>query len=148
MYDNAHLLCVPQYAAKKICKSMAPSIYGHDNIKKGIALALFGGQEKQPDGKHSLRGDINMLVVGDPGTAKSQILKYVQKVAPRAVYTTGEHMLRIPVSKLHSPADLGSVATLGVHAQHRKIKPEGSHPAEQPDLESRLSKPEHVLLDV
>lgn len=59
------------------------------NIKKGIALALFGGQEKHPQGKHRLRGDVNMLLLGDPGTAKSQFLKYVEKVARRAVYTTG-----------------------------------------------------------
>lgn len=59
------------------------------NIKQGIALALFGGQEKHPQGKHRLRGDVNMLLLGDPGTAKSQFLKYVEKVARRAVYTTG-----------------------------------------------------------
>lgn len=76
-------------AAKRIIKSIAPSIYGHTNIKQGIALALFGGQEKHPQGKHRLRGDINMLLLGDPGTAKSQFLKYVEKVARRAVYTTG-----------------------------------------------------------
>ena len=53
-------------------------------------MALFGGQEKHPTGKHRLRGDINMLLLGDPGTAKSQFLKYVEKVAQRAVYTTGK----------------------------------------------------------
>ena len=52
-------------------------------------MALFGGQEKHPSGKHRLRGDINLLLLGDPGTAKSQFLKYVEKVAQRAVYTTG-----------------------------------------------------------
>lgn len=76
--------------AKRICKSIAPSIYGHANIKRGVALALFGGQEKHPTGKHRLRGDINLLLLGDPGTAKSQFLKYVEKVAQRAVYTTGK----------------------------------------------------------
>jgi DNA replicative helicase MCM subunit Mcm2 (Cdc46/Mcm family) len=55
----------------------------------GIALALFGGQAKHPSGAHRLRGDINLLLLGDPGTAKSQFLKYVEKVAQRAVYTTG-----------------------------------------------------------
>ncbi|KAK9806187.1 hypothetical protein WJX72_004703 [[Myrmecia] bisecta] len=74
----------------RICRSIAPSIYGHLNIKTGIALALFGGQEKHPSGNHRLRGDINMLLMGDPGTAKSQFLKYVEKVAQRAVYTTGK----------------------------------------------------------
>ena len=75
--------------AKRICRSIAPSIYGHDNIKRGVAMSLFGGQEKHPAGKHRLRGDVNMLLLGDPGTAKSQFLKYVEKVAQRAVYTTG-----------------------------------------------------------
>ena len=55
----------------------------------GLALALFGGQEKHPSGNHRLRGDINLLLMGDPGTAKSQFLKYIEKVAQRAVYTTG-----------------------------------------------------------
>ena len=77
-------------AGKRSVKSIAPSIDGHLNIKAGVARAMFGGQAKQPSGKHRLRGDINMLVLGDPGTAKSQFLKYVEKVAQRAVYTTGE----------------------------------------------------------
>ena len=77
-------------AGERVAKSIAPSIYGHGNIKLGLALALFGGQEKHPAGNHRLRGDINMLLLGDPGTAKSQFLKYLQKVAQRAVYTTGE----------------------------------------------------------
>lgn len=76
-------------AGERIFKSIAPSIYGHLNIKTGIALALFGGQEKHPSGSHRLRGDINMLLLGDPGTAKSQFLKYIEKIAQRSVYTTG-----------------------------------------------------------
>lgn len=74
----------------RIAKSIAPSIYGHDNIKMALALALFGGVEKQPSDSHRLRGDINVLLLGDPGTAKSQFLKYVEKTAARAVYTTGK----------------------------------------------------------
>lgn len=80
-------------AGQRIARSIAPSIYGHANIKLGIALALFGGQEKHPTGTHRLRGDINILLLGDPGTAKSQFLKYVEKVAQRAVYTTGAYFL-------------------------------------------------------
>ena len=60
----------------QIIKSIAPSIYGHEDIKTAIALAMFGGQEKNVEGKHRLRGDINVLLLGDPGTAKSQFLKY------------------------------------------------------------------------
>ena len=51
---------------------------------------MFGGQGKDVEGKHRIRGDINVLLLGDPGTAKSQFLKYIEKTAPRAVYTTGQ----------------------------------------------------------
>ncbi|XP_026468705.1 LOW QUALITY PROTEIN: DNA replication licensing factor Mcm2-like [Ctenocephalides felis] len=76
--------------SERIVSSIAPSIYGHDYIKRSIALSLFGGEAKNPGEKHKLRGDINVLICGDPGTAKSQFLKYVEKVAPRAVFTTGQ----------------------------------------------------------
>lgn len=75
---------------ERIVASMAPSIFGHDYIKRAMALALFGGESKNPGQKHKLRGDINVLLCGDPGTAKSQFLKYVEKIAPRAVFTTGQ----------------------------------------------------------
>ncbi|KAL4142954.1 hypothetical protein QTP88_005342 [Uroleucon formosanum] len=75
---------------ERIAASIAPSIYGHDYIKKSLALALFGGEPKNPGDKHKLRGDINILLCGDPGTAKSQFLKYIEKIAPRAVFTTGQ----------------------------------------------------------
>ncbi len=75
---------------KKIIVSIAPSIYGHWEIKEAIALALFGGVPKvRPDGTRT-RGDIHILMVGDPGTAKSQLLQYVVRIAPRAIYTTGK----------------------------------------------------------
>ncbi|XP_008319492.1 DNA replication licensing factor MCM2 [Cynoglossus semilaevis] len=75
---------------ERIFASMAPSIYGHEDIKRALALALFGGEPKNPGGKHKVRGDINVLLCGDPGTAKSQFLKYVEKVSSRAVFTTGQ----------------------------------------------------------
>ncbi|KAJ1685627.1 hypothetical protein LUZ63_017017 [Rhynchospora breviuscula] len=75
---------------ERIIKSIAPSIYGHEDIKTAIALAMFGGQEKFSTGNHRLRGDMNVLLLGDPGTAKSQFLKYVEKTGHRAVYTTGK----------------------------------------------------------
>lgn len=74
----------------KIIKSIAPSIYGHHDIKTALALSMFGGEAKNPGGKHRVRGDINILIMGDPGTAKSQFLKYVEKTAHRAVFTTGQ----------------------------------------------------------
>jgi len=73
-----------------IIDSIAPSICGHQDIKTALALSMFGGQSKDVGGKHRIRGDINVLLLGDPGTAKSQFLKYVQKTSPRAVYTTGQ----------------------------------------------------------
>ncbi|EPQ31754.1 uncharacterized protein PFL1_01086 [Pseudozyma flocculosa PF-1] len=75
---------------KRIVKSIAPSIYGHEDIKTALALSLFGGVPKDIGGKHRIRGDINVLMLGDPGTAKSQFLKYVEKTASRAVFTTGQ----------------------------------------------------------
>jgi DNA replication licensing factor MCM2 len=74
----------------KIINSVAPSIYGHTDIKTAVALSLFGGVSKEAPGKMSIRGDINVLLLGDPGTAKSQILKYVEKTAHRAVFATGQ----------------------------------------------------------
>lgn len=76
--------------AKKLINSIAPSIYGHNFIKTGLLLAMFGGESKDVGGKHKIRGDINVLLLGDPGTAKSQFLKYVEKTFHRVVYTTGK----------------------------------------------------------
>ncbi|KAI8997949.1 MCM2/3/5 family-domain-containing protein [Gaertneriomyces semiglobifer] len=75
---------------ERIIKSIAPSIYGHDDIRTAVALAMFGGVTKYPKKKIRLRGDINVLLMGDPGTAKSQFLKYVHKTAHRAIYATGQ----------------------------------------------------------
>ncbi|KAI0114440.1 MCM-domain-containing protein [Nemania sp. FL0031] len=74
----------------KIVNSIAPSIYGHTDIKTAVALSLFGGVAKTAKGSHHVRGDINVLLLGDPGTAKSQVLKYVEKTAHRAVFATGQ----------------------------------------------------------
>ncbi|KAL6925019.1 hypothetical protein ACHAPO_001972 [Fusarium lateritium] len=69
---------------------IAPSIYGNRDIKKSILCLLLGGSKKiLPDGMR-LRGDINVLLLGDPGTAKSQLLKFVEKAAPISIYTSGK----------------------------------------------------------
>jgi len=75
---------------QRLINSIAPSIYGHKFIKRALSLAMFGGVPKDVGGKHKIRGDINVLILGDPGTAKSQFLKYVEKIYHRVVYTTGK----------------------------------------------------------
>ncbi len=74
---------------EKIVHSIAPSIYGYEDIKESIMYLLFGGVPKMLPDKISIRGDANVLIIGDPGTAKSQLLQYVSKVAPRGLYTSG-----------------------------------------------------------
>ena len=73
---------------RKIINSLAPSIYGYDHVKEAIMYLLFGGVPKTlPD--VTIRGEMNVLLIGDPGTAKSQLLQYVARVAPRGLYTSG-----------------------------------------------------------
>ncbi|KAK7202575.1 hypothetical protein BZA70DRAFT_285415 [Myxozyma melibiosi] len=73
----------------KLALSIAPEIYGHEDVKKALLLLLIGGVTKEMGDGMKIRGDINVCLMGDPGVAKSQLLKYISKVAPRGVYTTG-----------------------------------------------------------
>ncbi|KAJ3358428.1 minichromosome maintenance protein 5 [Allomyces javanicus] len=75
---------------EEFAKSIAPSIFGHADVKKAVACLLFGGSRKRLADGMRLRGDINVLLLGDPGVAKSQLLKFVERVAPIAVYTSGK----------------------------------------------------------
>jgi len=76
---------------EKIVSSIAPSIYGYEDIKEAITLQLFGGTKgkEKPDGM-TMRSDIHVLLIGDPGTAKSQLLQYVESLAPKGIYVGGE----------------------------------------------------------
>ncbi|PWN51039.1 putative DNA replication licensing factor [Violaceomyces palustris] len=74
---------------QKLAASIAPEIYGHEDVKKVLLLLLVGGVSKSMGDGMKIRGDINVCLMGDPGVAKSQLLKYISKVAPRGVYTTG-----------------------------------------------------------
>ena len=68
---------------------IAPSVLGNVEVKKGILLMLFGGVNKKTKDGMKIRGDINICLVGDPSTAKSQFLKFVHNYIPRTVYTSG-----------------------------------------------------------
>lgn len=75
---------------ENIAKSIAPSIFGHEDIKKTLACMLFGGTRRVREDGITLRGDINVLLFGDPGIAKSQFLKFMELVSPISVYTSGK----------------------------------------------------------
>ncbi len=75
---------------EKLIHSIAPSIYGHEGIKEAIVLQLFGGAKKERKDGTRMRGDIHIFLVGDPGAGKSELLKYVSTVAPKARYVSGK----------------------------------------------------------
>ena len=83
-------LAADENVFEKFAESIAPSIYGYEEIKKSLVLQLFGGiKKKRSDGTQS-RGDIHVLLVGDPGTAKSQTLKFISTIAPKGRYVSGK----------------------------------------------------------
>ena len=75
---------------EKIIASISPTIYGYEQEKEALALQLFGGVGKVMDDGTRIRGDIHIALIGDPGTAKSQILRYMAQLAPRGIYTSGK----------------------------------------------------------
>ena len=87
MHGSPHLY-------NKLVESICPSVFGHLEVKRGVLLMLFGGVHKKTPEGISLRGDLNVCIVGDPSCAKSQFLKYVHGFLPRTVYTSGEIVWR------------------------------------------------------
>jgi replicative DNA helicase Mcm len=82
-------IAVKPDAYEKLIASFAPHIYGHEPIKEAILLLVVGSVTKRLEDGSTRRGDINLLLVGDPGTAKSEMLKFTAKIAPRGLYTSG-----------------------------------------------------------
>ena len=80
--DDAHLY-------DRLATSIAPEIYGHEDIKKALLILLVGGNDQVAEGSLKIRGCTHMLLMGDPGVAKSQLLSFVDRLAPRSQYTTG-----------------------------------------------------------
>jgi len=76
-------------AYERLIASMAPHVYGHEIVKESILLLIAGAPQRELDDGTKMRGDINILLVGDPGIAKSELLKYAARVAPRGLYTSG-----------------------------------------------------------
>ncbi|WP_429222929.1 minichromosome maintenance protein MCM [Methanobacterium oryzae] len=91
----------------KIINSTAPSIQGYREVKEAIAIQLFGGSAKELEDKTRIRGDIHILIVGDPGIGKSQMLKYVSKLAPRGIYTSGKGTSGVGLTAAAVKDDLG-----------------------------------------
>ena len=81
-------ITLPSY--ELLAKSIAPEIFGHEDVKKTLLLMMAGGVTKSISDGMKIRGDINICLMGDPGVAKSQLLKFISKCTPRAIYTTGK----------------------------------------------------------
>lgn len=90
--DELYQLASQPGIYSQLSHSIAPSVWGLADVKKGLLLQLFGGMSKtlRKSGSARFRGDINILLAGDPGVSKSQLLQYVHKLAPRGIYTSGK----------------------------------------------------------
>ena len=101
--NTSSLLHLEQNLYDKLAMSLAPEIYGHEDIKKALLLLLVGGVDRSPQGM-KIRGNINICLMGDPGVAKSQLLSYIDRLAPRCESAGGRgqgvcHMLSCPTCR-------------------------------------------------
>ncbi|KAI9830628.1 MAG: hypothetical protein M1819_005438 [Sarea resinae] len=88
--DDLRRMVHSDHIYSRLVNSLAPMVYGHEIVKKGLLLQLMGGVSKVTPEGMQLRGDLNICIVGDPSTSKSQFLKYICSFLPRAVYTSGK----------------------------------------------------------
>lgn len=112
---------------ERFAQSVAPSIFGNLDIKKSVTCLLMGGSKKiLPDGMR-LRGDINVLLLGDPGVAKSQLLKFVEKVSPVAVYTSGKgsSAAGLTASVQRDPVTVGWLCLRHIELTSARVLPRG-----------------------
>lgn len=90
LYNNIWFFLEPDMYSK-LANSIAPEICGHEDVKKALLLMLVGGLTRNiNENGVKIRGDINILLMGDPGVAKSQLLRYIAMISPRGIYTTGK----------------------------------------------------------
>uniref|UniRef100_A0A6A7FS26 DNA helicase n=2 Tax=Hirondellea gigas TaxID=1518452 RepID=A0A6A7FS26_9CRUS len=89
-WNKVYEMSRDKHLYQSLISSLFPTIHGSDEVKRGILLMMFGGVPKKTNEGTTLRGDINVCIVGDPSTAKSQLLKQVSDFSPRAIYTSGK----------------------------------------------------------
>lgn len=97
--DEARELASEENFYEKLAKSIAPEIYGHDDLKKALCLLLVGGVDTSPHGM-KIRGNINLCLMGDPGVAKSQLLAFIDRLAPRSKFKTHKAIFSLKMTFL------------------------------------------------
>ena len=114
-----------------LVKSIAPTIYGMEEVKTGLALQLFGGNPIEMDDGTTVRGDFHILMVGDPGVAKSQLISYMSRLAPRGVYASGRSATAAGLCVGGESIlinDQGQSETIGQFVEARMTEPEEYRP--------------------
>lgn len=115
----------------KLIKSIAPTIFGMKEVKQAVALQLFGGTRKKMDDDSIIRGDIHILLCGDPGVAKSQILSYMSRLAPRGIYASGKSASAAGLcvgADTYIVKESGELETIGDMVNSRMTAPEEYRP--------------------
>ena len=90
MIEKIKLFSKEPHLYDHLSSSIAPEIYGHEDVKRALLLLMVGAATREMNDGMKIRGDINICLMGDPGVAKSQLLKHIAMLAPRGVYTSGK----------------------------------------------------------